>query len=178
MLGPMRPQPTKIWRRKFVKVLVVGDSGLGKTTLISALLSKPGEQLQVRPHSSSGALRQRLDGPHTYCICWRPLGTAQPYVQLLCFHVKPSYRYHARHCNACQGGVCSLQICGQSVQDTGRANLFELEKHLESEACVACTGRGGCLQDQLTALTTLYTDISLIPGHSAGVFTCPSRWQA
>lgn len=48
MLGPMRPQPTKIWRRKFVKVLVVGDSGLGKTTLISALLSKPGEQLQVR----------------------------------------------------------------------------------------------------------------------------------
>lgn len=47
MLGPMRPQPTKIWRRKFVKVLVVGDSGLGKTTLISSLLSKPGEQLQV-----------------------------------------------------------------------------------------------------------------------------------
>jgi predicted GTPase len=50
MLGPMRPQPTKIWRRKFVKVLVVGDSGLGKTTLISSLLSKPGEQLQVRTH--------------------------------------------------------------------------------------------------------------------------------
>lgn len=31
-----------------VQVLVVGDSGLGKTTLISSLLSKPGEQLQVR----------------------------------------------------------------------------------------------------------------------------------
>lgn len=48
LLGPMRPQPTKIWKRKFVKLMVVGDSGLGKTTLISALLSKPGEQLQVR----------------------------------------------------------------------------------------------------------------------------------
>lgn len=47
LLGPMRPQPTKIWKRKFVKLMVVGDSGLGKTTLISALLSKPGEQLQV-----------------------------------------------------------------------------------------------------------------------------------
>jgi septin family protein len=30
------------------QVLVVGDSGLGKTTLISSLLSKPGEQLQVK----------------------------------------------------------------------------------------------------------------------------------
>jgi septin family protein len=48
LLGPLRPQPTKIWKRKFVKLMVVGDSGLGKTTLISALLSKPGEQLQVR----------------------------------------------------------------------------------------------------------------------------------
>jgi hypothetical protein len=51
LLGPLRPQPTKIWKRKFVKLMVVGDSGLGKTTLISALLSKPGEQLQVGDRS-------------------------------------------------------------------------------------------------------------------------------
>lgn len=57
LLGPLRPQPTKIWKRKFVKLMVVGDSGLGKTTLISALLSKPGEQLQVRARCSCGGLR-------------------------------------------------------------------------------------------------------------------------
>lgn len=28
MLGPMRPQPTKIWRRKFVKVRGAADSGI------------------------------------------------------------------------------------------------------------------------------------------------------
>ena len=30
LLGPRRPRPHKIWRKKFIKVLVVGDSGLGK----------------------------------------------------------------------------------------------------------------------------------------------------
>eukprot|EP00882_Tetradesmus_deserticola_P031068 GHRQ01035114.1.p1 GENE.GHRQ01035114.1~~GHRQ01035114.1.p1 ORF type:complete len:132 (+),score=39.61 GHRQ01035114.1:688-1083(+) len=63
LLGPLRPQPTKVWKRKFVKLMVVGDSGLGKTTLISALLSKPGEQLQVRTGSCGGAARSRND-------CW------------------------------------------------------------------------------------------------------------
>lgn len=76
MLGPMRPQPTKIWRRKFVKVMVVGDSGLGKTTLISALLSKPGEQLQVREGEQEG---RQCTAPtvccstkrqHSVLACW------------------------------------------------------------------------------------------------------------
>ena len=31
------------------QVLVVGDSGLGKTTLVKTLLSTPGERLQVCP---------------------------------------------------------------------------------------------------------------------------------
>ena len=47
LLGPSRPQPAKMWKNKYLKVLVVGDSGLGKTTLIQTLLSKPGENLQV-----------------------------------------------------------------------------------------------------------------------------------
>lgn len=47
LLGPSRPQPSKIWKTRFVKVLVVGDSGLGKTTLISSLVSTPGEHLEV-----------------------------------------------------------------------------------------------------------------------------------
>ncbi len=34
-------------RKKYVKLLVVGDSGLGKTTLIRSLVSTPGERLQV-----------------------------------------------------------------------------------------------------------------------------------
>lgn len=66
LLGPMRPQPTKIWKRKFVKLMVVGDSGLGKTTLISALLSKPGEQLQVSPAGwGGGGMLNTLGTQHT-----------------------------------------------------------------------------------------------------------------
>lgn len=38
----------QIWKKKFIKVLIVGDSGLGKTTLVKTLLSTPGERLQVR----------------------------------------------------------------------------------------------------------------------------------
>ena len=48
LLGPTRPRPRKLWRRAYAKLLVVGDSGLGKTTLIKALLSTSGERLQVR----------------------------------------------------------------------------------------------------------------------------------
>ncbi|KAF6259065.1 septin-like protein [Scenedesmus sp. NREL 46B-D3] len=58
LLGPRRPRPHKIWKKKFIKlhgavlvlvlqVLIVGDSGLGKTTLVKTLLSTPGERLQV-----------------------------------------------------------------------------------------------------------------------------------
>lgn len=72
MLGPMRPQPTKIWRRKFVKVLVVGDSGLGKTTLISSLLSKPGEQLQVHDGTTT-PLNQFMKDPDSLItrVTWK-----------------------------------------------------------------------------------------------------------
>jgi hypothetical protein len=37
-----------------LQVLIVGDSGLGKTTLVKTLLSTPGERLQVRLSSNSG----------------------------------------------------------------------------------------------------------------------------
>ncbi|KAF8059198.1 SYP22 [Scenedesmus sp. PABB004] len=72
LLGPLRPQPTKIWKRKFVKVMVVGDSGLGKTTLISALLSKPGEQLQVHDGTNT-PLGQFLKDPDSLVtrVTWK-----------------------------------------------------------------------------------------------------------
>eukprot|EP01026_Neomeris_dumetosa_P013560 TRINITY_DN1476_c0_g1_i11.p2 TRINITY_DN1476_c0_g1~~TRINITY_DN1476_c0_g1_i11.p2 ORF type:complete len:427 (-),score=70.18 TRINITY_DN1476_c0_g1_i11:736-2016(-) len=52
ILGPKRPKPHKVWKKRFVKILVVGDSGLGKTTLIRTLLSVPGENIQL--HDGSG----------------------------------------------------------------------------------------------------------------------------
>eukprot|EP00775_Hariotina_reticulata_P008769 gene8769-8948_t len=72
LLGPLRPQPTKIWKRKFVKLMVVGDSGLGKTTLISALLSKPGEQLQVHDGTNT-PLAQFLKDPDSLItrVTWK-----------------------------------------------------------------------------------------------------------
>lgn len=38
-----------------LQVLVVGDSGLGKTTLVKTLLSTPGERLQVGVHTPAPA---------------------------------------------------------------------------------------------------------------------------
>ena len=34
-----RPRPTKLWKKRFVKIMMIGDSGLGKTTLVRTLLS-------------------------------------------------------------------------------------------------------------------------------------------
>lgn len=53
LLGPSRPAPAKIWRRRFVKILVVGDSGLGKTTLITSLLNTAAEMVQVHDGTST-----------------------------------------------------------------------------------------------------------------------------
>ena len=39
LLGPARPRPTKKWVTRHVKMMLVGDSGLGKTTLLRTLLS-------------------------------------------------------------------------------------------------------------------------------------------
>ncbi|KAI8474151.1 MAG: Septin-domain-containing protein [Monoraphidium minutum] len=52
LLGPSRPAPTKIWKRRFLKLLIVGDSGLGKTTLISSLLNNAHETVAV--HDGTG----------------------------------------------------------------------------------------------------------------------------
>lgn len=51
LLGTKRPRPHKIWKKKFIKLMVVGDSGLGKTTLIKTLMSTPGERMQVHDGS-------------------------------------------------------------------------------------------------------------------------------
>lgn len=72
LLGPRRPRPHKIWRKKFIKVLVVGDSGLGKTTLVKTLLSTPGERLQVHDGTYTPA-DQFLKDPDSLCstVTWK-----------------------------------------------------------------------------------------------------------
>jgi septin family protein len=72
LLGPRRPRPHKAWRRRYVKLLVVGDSGTGKTTLVRTLLSTPGEQLHVHDGSSTPALQFARD-PESLCttVAWR-----------------------------------------------------------------------------------------------------------
>ncbi|GBF99885.1 hypothetical protein Rsub_12681 [Raphidocelis subcapitata] len=66
LLGPRRPRPHKIWKKKYIKVLIVGDSGLGKTTLVKTLLSTPGERLQVHDGTFTPAahnmIRDYIDG--------------------------------------------------------------------------------------------------------------------
>ncbi len=42
--------------------MVIGDSGLGKTTLVRALLSTPGERLQVRVGNARGSARAQTLG--------------------------------------------------------------------------------------------------------------------
>lgn len=72
LLGTKRPRPHKIWRKKYIKVMVVGDSGLGKTTLIRTLLSTPGERLQVHDGSFTPRAQFARD-PGSLCstITWR-----------------------------------------------------------------------------------------------------------
>jgi septin family protein len=72
LLGPRRPRPHKAWRRRYVKLLIVGDSGIGKTTLVRTLLSTPGERLQVHDGSSTPAAQFARD-PESLCttVTWR-----------------------------------------------------------------------------------------------------------
>jgi septin family protein len=72
LLGPRRPRPHKAWRRRYVKLLIVGDSGIGKTTLVRTLLSTPGERLQVHDGSSTPAAQFASD-PESLCttVTWR-----------------------------------------------------------------------------------------------------------
>ena len=52
LLGPLRPKPFPTWKHRYFKILIVGDSGLGKTTLVRALLSVPGQRLEL--HDGAG----------------------------------------------------------------------------------------------------------------------------
>lgn len=72
LLGTRRPRPHKIWKKKYIKLLVVGDSGLGKTTLIRSLMSTPGERLQVHDGSFTPT-EQFIKDPESLCstISWR-----------------------------------------------------------------------------------------------------------
>lgn len=72
VLGARRPRPHKIWKKKFIKVLVVGDSGLGKTTLIKTLLSTPGERLSVHDGTFTPT-EQFIRDPESLCstVTWK-----------------------------------------------------------------------------------------------------------
>eukprot|EP00884_Botryococcus_braunii_P014002 jgi/Botrbrau1/22602/Bobra.176_1s0032.1 len=70
-LGPKRPRPHKLWQKRFVKILVVGDAGLGKTTMIRTLLSVPGQRLELHDGSETSADAFKRD-PDSLCsrITW------------------------------------------------------------------------------------------------------------
>lgn len=72
LLGPRRPRPHKTWKKRFIKVLIVGDSGLGKTTLVKTLLSTPGERLQVHDGTFTPAA-QFVKDPASLCstVTWK-----------------------------------------------------------------------------------------------------------
>mmetsp|Transcript_9217 Transcript_9217/g.19716 ORF Transcript_9217/g.19716 Transcript_9217/m.19716 type:complete len:478 (-) Transcript_9217:817-2250(-) len=73
LLGTRRPRPHKIWKKKFIKLLVVGDSGLGKTTLVKSLMSTPGERLQHVHDGSYTPTEQFRKDPESLCstVSWR-----------------------------------------------------------------------------------------------------------
>lgn len=66
LLGRQRPKPKKMWQRRFVKVLVVGDSGLGKTTLVRCLLAVPGESMVLHDGSST-SFEEFKKHPEDFC---------------------------------------------------------------------------------------------------------------
>lgn len=72
ILGLTHPRPHKLWRTRHVKLLVVGDAGLGKTTLIRTLLSLPGHKVQLHDGSETTMGQFRRD-PESLCsrISWR-----------------------------------------------------------------------------------------------------------
>lgn len=66
LLGTQRPRPTKLWKKRFVKIMMVGDSGLGKTTLIRTLLSGPGDKLELHDGSETSH-KDFLRNPNNFC---------------------------------------------------------------------------------------------------------------
>eukprot|EP00803_Ostreobium_quekettii_P005029 evm.model.scf_1938.3 EVM.evm.TU.scf_1938.3 scf_1938:15823-21218(-) len=72
LLGLTHPRPHKVWRKRHVKLMVVGDAGLGKTTLIRTLLSIPGHKVQMHDGSETTMGQFRRE-PDSLCsqISWR-----------------------------------------------------------------------------------------------------------
>eukprot|EP00192_Tetraselmis_astigmatica_P025058 CAMPEP_0117672562 /NCGR_PEP_ID=MMETSP0804-20121206/13973_1 /TAXON_ID=1074897 /ORGANISM="Tetraselmis astigmatica, Strain CCMP880" /LENGTH=377 /DNA_ID=CAMNT_0005481177 /DNA_START=61 /DNA_END=1194 /DNA_ORIENTATION=- len=66
LLGPDRPRPTKKWQTRYVKMMLVGDSGLGKTTLLRTLLSGPGDKLELHDGSETSH-REFMRRPDSLC---------------------------------------------------------------------------------------------------------------
>lgn len=71
LLGRRRPQPHRSWSQRYVKFLVVGDSGLGKTTLCQCLLSVPGFDLELHDGTATSH-QQFLESPESLCttVSW------------------------------------------------------------------------------------------------------------
>lgn len=56
---PFAPDVLKLAAGSTSQVMVVGDSGLGKTTLVRSLMSTPGERLQVRAPCAHKCFRRQ-----------------------------------------------------------------------------------------------------------------------
>lgn len=63
-----RHRPHKVWRRRYSKLMVVGDAGLGKTTLIRTLLSVPGQKIEMHDGTETN-IEQFCRDPDSLCSC-------------------------------------------------------------------------------------------------------------
>lgn len=92
-LTSSRPRPHKTWQhrpKRYVKLLVVGDSGLGKTTLVRTLFSVPGQELQLHDGTETSPAQWKRD-PESLCTVLSWEDTDDPSVWVYQVQDTPGY---------------------------------------------------------------------------------------
>jgi hypothetical protein len=91
LLGKQRPRARKTkWSKRYTKLLVIGDSGLGKTTLVRCLLAVPGESIDLHDGSSTD-FKQFDKDPEVYLstVEWDDEQDRVHWVYQVCIGLEP-----------------------------------------------------------------------------------------